>query len=430
MKVALVGAGSFVFSLSTLSDFLFDHRIHGSEIALVDPNTEALDIMSGAAKAMARDAGVEVRISSFTEREKALEDCDFVILSAEVQGARRWEMDRSVLVAAGMPDQARENGGMGGLLKSFRQCTLAVNVARDMERLCPEAWLLVTSNPLPRVVSAVHQFTSIRPAGFCNAAWGGYGGYHWLANVLQRRPEDLDVVVAGLNHFSWVLGVSDRNTGEDLRPRLEEIIRAGADGDFRVLADWLERYGAVGVSGEHHMGEMLAYDPRLHYHDTPPFHGDEAERQDYAAKLVAAAEEAADWDALLEHRSWERPADVAVALNRKQEAQFDMLNLVNNGSIRELEPERIVEVPAVAGAGELKGVRVPQLPEPLAHLLRQVSNVIELSARAAIEGNWDLARQVIDIDPAIDRKKDAQAVLEEMVKLHSDLLPQFGPKAV
>lgn len=425
MKTVIIGAGSFVFSLSAIHDLIIDNRVTDGELALVDVDADALAVMASAARRMSSDAGAGMDVTTHTHHRDALPGAHAVIFSAEVQGALRWKTDYGILARAGMPDQARENGGMGGLLKAFRQCTLAVSVARDMESACPGAPMLVTANPLPRVVSAVSRFTSVPAVGFCNVAWGGYPGYQWLARLVGRPADQLHAVTAGLNHFAWLLELRDRQTGEDLKQVVEQKVRDGADSDFRVLARWLEQYGCVGVSGDTHMAEMLAFDPDIHYHDTPPFHGDSEERRRFAEHLRLAGEGRADFAPLLEHRSWERPADVAAALYSGTDARFDMLNVPNRGSIPQLPDGCIVEVPCRSDDGELKGERVPEFPAPLADLLNRVSRVIEMSAEAAVRGDRDLARQVIETDPAIADKRAALGVLDEMIKAHSDLLPQF-----
>lgn len=426
MKVVQIGAGSFVFSVSFLHDLILDHRMDGAHIVLVDLNPEALEVMRGVALRFARDAGISITVTCETDRRAALPGADFVVFSAEVQGAHRWMMDFQKLKSAGLADQARENGGLGGLMKTVRSATLIVAVARDMEELCPSASLLITANPLPRLASAVSIHTGIQAIGFCNVAWNGYPGYQWLASIVGKSASEVTVVTAGLNHFAWLVSICDRSTGEDLLPLVVQHIREGQGNDYELLREWYRTYGAVGVSGPMHMGELLPYDPRNHYHDTPPFHGTPEERDRFVTLLKAIGSSEADWRPALAHRSWERPADVATAIYNKTPAHFDMLNIVNNGSLSQLPDDRVVEVPAMASQGVLKGYGLPPLPEPLSSLLNTVSDVIDLSARAAIKGDRDFLRQVVEIDPAIGQKKEALEILDALVDQHVDLAPQFA----
>ena len=123
---------------------------------------------------------------------------------------------------------ASECGGVGGLSYTLRAVPLILEVAREMERLYPDAWLLNVSNPLPRLLAAVAGHTRIRCAGFCNVAHGGVGGYQNVARLLGREPSELRVRSGGLNHFAWLLGAWERRTGEDLLPRVDAALTAGA----------------------------------------------------------------------------------------------------------------------------------------------------------------------------------------------------------
>lgn len=346
------------------------------------------------------------------------------MLTAEVQGARRWTADYEIIVRHGLSDQGRECGGLEGLIHSLRSIALAMDIARDVEKLAPRAMMLVTTNPMPRVVTAINRYSSIPAVGFCSAAWGGYPGYQWLARLVDRRAEDIDVTTAGLNHFAWLLSIHDRTTGVDLLPLVESTI--DQPGQSKILRRWLREYGAVGVVGDGHMGEFLPYDPDNHYCSKPPFHGNPEERRAFLALLRDIAAGKADWRLALEHRSWERPVDVAMALYSKTDAHFDMLNIPNHGSIPQLPEGRIVEIPARAGGGKLEGIPVPPLPDKLAAVCNQISDVIELTAQAAVEGNLDLLRQIIDIDVAIGDKPTAHAALPELLEANADILPGFG----
>ena len=423
MKIVLIGAGSFVFAPSLLYDAIVDHRLADSELALVDLDADLANAMAAVGQRMAQEVGVSIRIWSTTARRQALPAADFVILCAEVQGARRWSIDFEILKRWGIPDQARECGGVGGLGKSMRTIPLALEVARDMEQLCPRAWLLDVTNPMPRIVTAVTRHTTIRALGFCNVAWGGYPGYQWLARLVGRSAQEIDVITAGLNHFAWLLMIRDRTTGEDLYPQVEAAVRQGASQDLAILRRWLDRYGGIGVSGPTHMADFLPPDPDFPYRVTPPYHGTPEERQRRIAQLRAIAAGEGDWRPLLEHRSWERPLDLAVAQLNRREATFDMLNLPNDGALAQLPLGRVVEVPAVVRDGVVSGRAVPPLPSGVAEICRAVSDVNEAVADAVATRDRALAEHALAIDPAVSDLDAARGALAEMIEAHADIVP-------
>jgi alpha-galactosidase len=422
MKIVVIGAGSFVFGPTVLRDAIERHRLAGSEIALVDLDADAVRIMTVLGQRMAADLGVACTVSAHTDRLEALPGADFVILSAAPEGRRRWLMDCAILEAAGLEGQRRECGALGGMSNALRAITLALGVARDMERLCPKAVLLDVTNPMPRVVTAVNRFTEVRAYGFCNVAFGGPAGYDGIARILGRPAAELAVVSAGLNHFAWLAAVRDAATGEDLMAQAHRAVRARTDPDGAVLRDWLDRYGAVAMSGTHHQAEWLPPDPRVVYDGKPPYHGTPEDRQVRRQELEAASEGRIDWRGATQSGSWEHPVDVAAALGRSANLDFPILNLINQGYLPDVPDGRIVEVPARIENGQVQGVRVGALPAGVAEVCRQVSAVHELVAEGAAMRSREKLAEAVECDIAIPDKKAALGALDRMLEAHRDLL--------
>jgi alpha-galactosidase/6-phospho-beta-glucosidase family protein len=431
MRVVVVGAGSHVFALTVLADALEKHRLQGLRLALVDLDLETAEAMAGVARRMAADLGVRCDAEAFTDRRAALPGADFVILCASVQGARRWRTDYDLLTAAGMPEQARECGGLGGLAYALRSITLALGLCRDMRELCPGATLLDVTNPMPRVVTAVRRFGGVACYGFCNAAHGSGAGYANVGRLVGRAPADLNVVTAGLNHFAWLVSVRERSTGADLLPLAIRNVRAGtyARGPWdspqhsEVVRLWLERYGAINVVGIDHAAEFLPPDPDVPFHVHTPFHGTAEERQQRAEALRAAAAGQADWRPLLrDNPSWEHPIDVAVALFDRRPLRVDMINLPNDGVLPQLPADRIVEVPAVWREGRMTGTGPLELPLSTAAICLAVSDVHEWVAEGAATGRVAAFEAAIMCDPAVPDKAAALAVLPRLLAAHADLV--------
>ncbi|WP_337103696.1 family 4 glycosyl hydrolase [Paenibacillus sp. YIM B09110] len=434
MKFVLIGGGSFVFAPTVLEDVIVKNRLMNDELVLVDPNAEAVEAMAGAGRRIADKLGVTVRISATTDRRQALAGADYVIVSASPQGARRWAMDYDILNELGMADQARECGGVGGLMNGLRSITLLLDVCRDMEEVCPQARILDVTNPMPRVVTAIDRYTSIQAAGFCNIAYQGAEGYAFLPALVGKKPEDVDIVTAGLNHFAWVVSMKDRKTGEDLLPALISFVQEGdwsalpehKRRELKVMRRWLEQYGAVAAGAVDHHAEYLPLQEDIHYATTPPYHGTEEERRQRLLELQAIASgESGDWEVLFNHPSWEHPIDVALTLKSGATRTFDILNIRNNGAIPQLPSERIVEVPVRIEGGEWTPIAIPALPDALAAAVRRISDVHEIIAEAAAKGDAALVHQAVDLDPAISNKEAAHVAVDRMLAIHADLLPQF-----
>ncbi len=422
-KVVLIGAGSYVFTPSTIHDLIVHHKLDGLELHFVDPDTEIAAGMAGVARRMADESNVSITTHVTDDRREALPGAHFVSTSVAIQGMKRWRIDREVTRKHGVDEVMGELGGVGGLSYTLRQVPLLLGIARDMEELCPEAWLLNVSNPLPRILSAVTSHTRIRAFGLCNAACGGVGEYDHLARLLDLPPERFHAVSAGTNHFNWLLGITDGETGEDLYPALRNAVRTKGFG--RLSQHCLDTYGFLPLSGDSHIGEFLPFDPEVMAFNDEAFHGSDAQREQRRTDLQRMASGELPWKPLLEHRAWEKPADIIEAVVRGRSRSMCMLNLRNHGAMPEIAPEAAVELPVIIENGAISPQSVGPLPDSITALIAKTAEINTLAGEAAATADRNLLHECIDADPAITHKPGGHAAIDELLNLHADLLPQW-----
>lgn len=423
VKIGVIGAGSFVFSTGLLFDLLVKNRLDGCRIALMDLDEEMAEMMAGIARRMAADSGVALEVVATTDRAAALRGADFVTSSAAVQLLKRYDVDKAVIRRHGLRETLSECGGIGGLMYALRQTPMLLSIAHDMEKLCPDAWLLNVSNPLHRNLTALTKYTRIRCAGFCNVAWGGPEGYANMENLLHRPQGSMDIVSAGLNHFAWLLSARDRKTGGDLMPEVKAIMDAGGTTDGPLVQSCWRRYGHLAMSGDTHTGEYIPFDSAVsseHY----AHHGTPAERVQRRAELKEAAEGRRPWQEVI-HRAWEHPGDVIAAMVTGKPFHVDMINVPNRGAIEGLADDAVVEVPAEVAGHSITPVKIGPPPAALAAIWAQVSATHSLIAQAAATGDRAAVAEAVRIDPAITDKAAALAAVKELLSLHADALPQF-----
>ncbi len=458
IKIVIIGAGSASFGLNSLGSLLREPSLRGSTLALVDLNPDGLALVHRLADRINREWDAGLTIESHTDRRAVLAGADFVVSSIEV-GPREelWRQDWELSLRHGVRQPYAENGGPGGFAHAARNIPHVLDIARDMERLCPAAPLLMLSNPLPRLCRAVARYTSIRPIGLCHQGIVGAGmiallladrlGIHvgdrfereawpdlvyWSAYHEAGVADKLDVKAAGLNHFTWALDVRDRRTGEDLYPELRRRVLGPAGDREPLTRDLLRLTGSLPIAGDSHLSEYLPY---THNPATRPweryglrlYHWDRnVRRRDERWQLIARL--GAEGGPELEHlrRVYsEGVFEVIHGLAHNANLYLSAINVPNEGAIGNLPPDAIVEAPALATGLGVQPLRIGPLPPLVAALCRREAELVEFVVEAAAQGSRELALQALALDPVVDDLDLAGRILDDMLATQREQLPQF-----
>jgi alpha-galactosidase len=458
-KIVCIGAGSAVFGLSNLATIVRSERLRGSEIVLVDIDEDGLEIITALAQEMNRTWGAGMKIWGTTDRTEALPQADFVVVSVQV-GPREevWELDWQIPLKHGVRQPYAENSGPGALAHTARNVPLILAIARDMEELCPDAWYLNFTNPMIRLTWAVARYTTIKVVGLCHQL---YWAYAMAGAVLADRwgleyPDDfhvhtdysnvqqlfkgiaqgyahLDIKAAGLNHFSWVYDIRDKQTGEDLYPLLRQRWLQEFRRDFEPLTrEVFEIFGLMPTAGDTHMAEYLAW---THDPITKPWEKYDLKLQSWEenrqrradrweqARTIAAGERSVEE---LRDAVSEGVPEIIEAMVFNDNSYHQQLNLPNNGLIPNLPADAIVEVPGMIARNGIQGIGCPPLPEGIAELCRRELALSSLVVDAAVLGDRQLALQALLLDPMINDIDRARAILDDFLLTFSEYLPQFA----
>ena len=456
-EIVVIGAGSASFGLSTLATILRSPALRGSTLGLVDIDAGALKTMSALARRMNREWDAQMTIESSTDRAGLLPAADFVILSIE-PGPREklWRQDWEIPLRHGLRQPYAENGGPGGFAHAARNIPVLLEVARDMERLCPDAWLINFTNPVPRLCLAATRYTRIRTVGLCHQLHMAYLiafvvlAERWGVQVppgLDSHPdprstfdkgewvdlahEKLDVKAVGLNHFIWIVEVRDRATGQDLYPLFRQRCRTTRP-DFEPLTRRMfEVFGLCPGPGDSHLCEYLpwGHDPRAKPWETYNLRlydwaGGEQKRKERARLAAAMAAGEQPIDGLRQVRS-EGVVELIEAIAGNTDAFIPTVNIPNQGYIPNLPDGVIVEVPAVANGAGIHGLGLDPLPESIAELCRREAALAGLVVDAAVTGSREIALQALLLDPMISDFCQADCILNDYLDAYAEWLPQF-----
>lgn len=456
-KIVIIGAGSASFGPTTLATIVRNEALRGSELALVDLDGNAAETAARVAHHMNEAWQAEMMVTSTTDRCRALPGATHVIASIEVAPREAlWRLDWEVPLRNGLRQPYAENGGPGGMMHTFRQIPAHLAIARDMEALCPEAWLILFSNPLPRLCRAISKYTRIKVVGKCHQINIGYA----LAAALLRRqynitvPDDVvlhsdpgnaptvftlsqagrkhfQITSAGLNHFIWLLDIRDRHTGEDLYPHLKESINHAPPTLEPLAIELFRIFNLLPIAGDTHLAEYL---PWLHDPVASPWEtyhlplydwsSNENVRDALNSLMAAMAEGDMPVTGMREAIS-EGATELIEALGGGTRYVDETVNVPNKGAIANLPYETIVEVPALVSHGGIQPINVGPLPHPIAELCRREAALVEQVVDAAVTGDRALALQALMLDPMINDIRSARAILEDYLTTFADYLPQF-----
>ncbi len=192
-KVVIIGAASG-FGPAMLADAVLTPALAGSTIALVDIDEQRLEVMAAYGERLSGITGAGLRIEHTTDRTKALPDAEFVITCVAVDRDKLWGLDWSIPRKHGIKQIFAENGGPGGLSHALRNIPIILGIARDVERLAPQALLLDFTNPVSRITLALSRYTNLRFAGLCEElrAWARR---HGAVYIRARTDEPLEAAI-------------------------------------------------------------------------------------------------------------------------------------------------------------------------------------------------------------------------------------------
>jgi len=457
-KIVCIGAGSYSFGVTTLVSLLRSQTLKGSELVLIDQNEAHLETMKKLVEWLNVVWDSQMQISAFTDHHEALAGAKFVINAIEV-GPREglWESDYRIPLKYGVRQPYAENSGPGGFAHAARNIIPIMDIALDMETLCSDAWFINFTNPMQRICAAVHRHSSIKVIGLCHQLGAGY------AMVGKALADDLGIIVppdftsthaspkystgmhatalaalekvkitaAGVNHFTWVLSLRDRRTGEDLYPLFRQRWEALPERFEPLTRRVFDAFNLFPVPGDEHLCEYLPWvsDPI-----TQPWEKYELElyewqhhshgREEQWIELEKATQLMEDPDQFIPIFS-EGALEVIENILNNSDLVWEAVNVPNQGQIPNLPQDAIIELPGLLNANGATGIPVGAMPEGIAELLRREITISHLTVDAVIEGDRDLALQALLLDPVIRDIDVARQILDDYLLTYRNHLPSF-----
>lgn len=375
VKISIIGAGSAVFSGGLVKDLCLTESLAGSHVCFMDIDEERLEMIHRLGSRYAEELGADLTFEKTLERGAALRDADFVINTAAVRSEYHRRDLRKITDAHGYYYG-------GGIRLPFYQLDLMLDIARDMEEICPDAWLIFAANPVFDGTTLVSRETGIKVCGLCH----GHYGYRGIAETIGIDPDRVTWQAPGLNHNIWLTHFIYE--GEDAYPLIDEWIEneaeeywethvAAGTHDAQMSRAAVHQYRMYGLFpiGDTVRGSGWWYstdrETRLRWffppHGGPDTHEARALVRERKEKRIAKMTEAAyDPDASLvemfgAERTREQHIPIIDGLVNDNEGQFQV-NVRNDGALPGIPDDVAVEVPAIVNKKGIQPIRVEPLP--------------------------------------------------------------------
>jgi alpha-galactosidase len=375
VKITVIGAGSVVFSLGLVKDLCLTRSLHGSHVCFMDIDVERLDIVSRLAERYAEDLGADLEFSQTQDRTAALEGADFVINTATITHEEHFMKRRRELTA--------EHGYFYGRtgMPEYHNLQLMLDVARDMEMICPQAWILLAGNPVFEGTTLMGRETGLKVCGLCH----GHYGYREVARTIGLDPDSVTWQAPGLNHNIWLTHF--HHDGQDAYPLLNRWMR---EESAAFWATCQEKGSVPTQMSPAAIHQYLMYG-LMPIGDTPRrggwwYHSDLETRSSWYGgsggndtpegrdrvlagkerKLQQMQEAAFDGtvrpvDLFGDKPTSEQHVPIIDGLVNDHEGQFQV-NVLNRGCLADVPDDVAVEVPAVVNRKGIQPLRVEPLP--------------------------------------------------------------------
>ena len=430
IKIVTIGGGSS-YTPELVEGFIKRHKeLPVKELWLVDieEGKHKLEIVGNLAKRMVKKAGVDMEVNLTLDRREALKDADFVTTQLRVGLLDARIKDERIPLSHGVIGQ--ETNGAGGLFKALRTVPVVLDIIKDIEELCPNAWLVNFTNPTGVISEAVFKYTNFRRyIGLCNVPIGVKNG---MADILEVEKDRVEMDFAGLNHMVYALNV--RLDGKDItKEAIEKFVTSSLTmqniKDIPLNADFVRALGVIPCPYHKYYykhKEML--EEELEGFKDGKTRGETVKALEDDLFELYKDENLAVKPPQLEKRGGAYYSDAACNLinsiyNDKKDIQ--VVNTLNNGAIRDFREDSAAEMSCVITKEGPKPLSVGYLPVAVSGLVTEIKSFEILGAKAAVEGDYNAALQALCINPLIPSDDLAKTILDEMMEAHKEYLPQF-----
>ena len=431
IKVTFIGAGSTIFCKNVLGDIMFADATHDVDIALYDIDAQRVEdsrLIVEAINKKYNENRAKIKCYVGVEnRKEALKDADFVVNAIQVGGYEPCTViDFEIPKKYGLKQTIADTLGIGGIFRGLRTIYVMKDIARDMEEVCPNAWLLNYTNPMAIISGYMQRYTNVKTIGLCHSVQVCSEN---LLKSLDMPSEGFVDKIAGINHMAWLLEIKDAK-GNDLYP---EIKKRAAEknanekhGDM-VRFEYIKHLGYYCTESSEHNAEYNPFFIKPNYPELIDKFNIPID--EYIRRCIRQIdnwgkqrEELLNGGDIEHTRSHEYASRIVEAMVTNVPYKIGG-NVINNGLITNLPADACVEVPCMVDANGILPTYVGALPPQLAAMNITNINPQLLTIEAAVTGKKEHIYHAAMLDPhtaAVLSIDDIVAMCDEMFEAHEN----------
>lgn len=427
-KIVLIGAGSASFTVGLVADVLTSDIDAEWTIGLVDISEEALAVAHGLVARMVqkKDAAVKLEVSS--DRTEVLPGADVVVTTIAVGGRKAWENDVLVPRRHGIFQPVGDTVMAGGISRALRQIPPMLDIARDVHRLCPQAYFFNYANPMAAICRAVNKATPARVVGLCH---GVQGTLRYLCHLAEVPYEEVSALYVGMNHLTWITHLTHR--GEDLWPRVEARMTDLPPEDNPFSWELYRSYGAFPAVLDRHVSEFFPerfargdyYGHRLGEDVMNILEVIESGNRHFERMARQARGEEPLDENVFERTLGEHEALVEIVASVFADAHRVFPMNVPNSTVDGIPRGFVLEMPVAAAKAGCLPLGLPPVPPAVLAWTTEALYGVELTVEAALQGDRDLVVQALLYDRCVPDLAAAQALADDLLAAQREHLPQF-----
>jgi alpha-galactosidase len=460
-KVAFIGAGSTVFAKHLLGDILSFPELADCTISLMDIDQKRLRTSEGVAHTINQTLNANATIEATTDRRAALDGADYAVCMIQVGGYKpATVIDFEIPRKYGLRQTIADTLGIGGIMRALRTIPVLLDIAHDMEELCPDALFINYVNPMAMNQWALSRGSSIRTVGLCHSV---PITAHELSRDIGVPVENINYIVAGINHMAFYLKFEDKNTGESLYPKIRQVVDEGRVPEWnRVRYEMFTHLGYFVTESSEHFSEYVPWfikrdQPELVEQYNIPLDeyiercealimawefmekNQDAGRAWSEDEIRALLKDAHPMPTIKEGMirdmmnfgKIERSVEYGSGIIHSMETNTPRViygNVPNTGIISNLPEGCCVEVPCLVDRNGIQPTHIGALPPQLAALIQTNVNVQSLTVEAALTGQREHIYHAAMMDPhtAAELSLDKiWSMVDELIDAHGDWLPEY-----